>query len=214
MTKIKICGITDNKNAILAANAGAWALGFIFVKNSPRFINPEKAAEIILRLPEKIEKIGVFANLQIENVINIVKTVKLSIIQLHGEESPEFCSGLKKELKKPIIKAFRLKDKNDLQKISDYKNIVDYILLDTFSEIELGGTGKVFDWNLAVEAKKQEIPLILAGGLNPENIISAIKTVHPFACDISSGVEAQKGIKDKDKIIALFNTVLLTDTDL
>jgi len=152
-----------------------------------------------------IEKIGVFADESLEEIKNIADKTKITKIQLHGKESPEFCEESANLTGKKIIKAIRVKDFEDLEIISQYKNKVSFILLDSFSENESGGTGKIFDWKIAKKAEEYDIPLILAGGLNPDNIKQACKSVKPYALDISSGVEAQKGIKDSEKLIKLFN---------
>lgn len=202
--RIKICGITRKEDAMLAAELGAWAVGFIFVENTPRYISPEIASEIICKLPENLNKIGVFANMSAEGIKNIEKT-GITKIQLHGDETPEFCEKLKASSEKEIIKAFRIKNIQDLEIIKLYKEKISYILLDSFSENQLGGTGKSFDLEIAKKAKNFGIPVILAGGLNPDNIKQAYETVKPYALDVSSGVESVKGIKDSEKLRKLFN---------
>lgn len=205
MAKIKICGITRFEDAQLAASLGAWAVGFIFVKESARYISAQNVFEITSKLPEKIEKIGVFVNSTLESVVQCAKIANLSMVQLHGEESAQYCLELKNKLDLPIIKAFRVKSKDDIEQIEQYKDIVSFILLDSYSEKEHGGTGMVFDWNLALQAKGLDIPLILAGGISPKNINEALEQVSPFAVDISSGVEKEKGIKDHELLKQLFS---------
>ena len=205
MTKIKICGITTLEDALLVAELGAWAVGFIFVKSSPRYVEPEKAAEIIEALPENIEKIGVFVNPTIDEIQSIIHKVKLTKIQLHGNESKEFCTTLKNSTGLSIIKAIRVKEFDDLKIIQNYKETAVAILLDSYSPQEFGGTGKSFNWEIAVEAKKYGIPIILAGGVNQDNIKEAYSKLKPYAIDISSGVELKKGIKDHKKLKDLFN---------
>jgi len=202
--KIKICGITRKEDALLASKLGAWAVGFIFVKNTPRYISPENATEIIKFLPENLQKIGVFADSSLEEIKNIADKTKITKIQLHDEESPEFCKELANLTGKEIIKAIRVKSYEDLKLLPQYKNKVSFILLDSFSENEAGGTGKTFDWEIAKKAKEYDIPIILAGGLNSDNIKQAFDLVQPYALDISSGVEAKKGIKDSEKLKKLF----------
>ena len=202
MIKIKICGITKIEDALYAAELGAWAVGFIFVKNSPRYIEPVKASEIIKELPENIEKVGVFANLSYEEIKNTAITTGITAIQLHGDESAEFCSDLLK-LNIKIIKAIRIKDNTDLDMIKDYKEIISAILLDTYSDTEYGGTGKSFNWDIILNSKEHNLPLILAGGINLSNIDKATK-LEPYAIDISSGVEKDKGIKDHQKMKNIF----------
>lgn len=207
--KIKICGINIKEDALLAEKLGAWAVGFIFVENTPRYITPKNAAEIINSLDENFVKIGVFANISIEKIQEISEQTGLTKIQLHGDESPDFCKKLADLTGKEIIKALRIRNEEDLQIIDSYRQSVSYILLDSFSEKHLGGTGKIFDWKIAQKAKEKDIPIILAGGLSPDNARQAYETVQPYALDISSGVEADKGIKDHKKLEKLFSTVNL-----
>ena len=205
MLKIKICGITNPEDATLASELGAWALGFIFYPNSPRYIKPEQV--YCIATPENIERIGVFVNESLEDVIEISKLAQLTIIQLHGDEDREYCLKLKEKCTLPLIKAFRINDMEDLEKIQNFKEIVSYTLLDSYSENAFGGTGKAFDHGIALEAKGLGIPLILSGGLNPENILSAQSKVNPYAFDLSSGVEKHPGLKDHHKLKALFKAV-------
>lgn len=198
--KVKACGITNLNDGLLAAEAGVWAVGFIFVKDTPRYINPEKARKIIESLPNEVEKVGVFMDLAIEEVIEVSNFTKITKIQLHGEESPEYCLKLAQTTGKEIIKSILIKNINDIELINQYKTFVSYILLDTFSEKQKGGTGKTFDWEIAKQAKKYDVPIILAGGLNPDNIETANAQVEPFVLDLSSGIEKTKGIKDEQKL--------------
>lgn len=205
--KIKICGITRIEDALLAAELGAWAVGFIFVKNTPRYILPETAAEIIKHLPENLIKIGVFADVSLEEIKQTALKTGITKIQLHGNESPEFCKELADLTGKEIIKAIRIKNHKDLKLLPIYKDKVSFILLDSYSEKESGGTGKTFDWEIAKKAAEQEIPIILAGGINPDNAKQAYKTVQPYALDISSGVEECKGVKNPEKLKKLFYSI-------
>ena len=199
--RIKICGLTRKEDAYLAQKLGAWALGFIFYPPSPRYIAPEKAADIIRHLTTPA--IGVFVN-QIEDVLKIANTAHLKGIQLHGDETPEECRIIKKSFSGFIIKAFRPKTEKDIEAIKTYENIIDYILIDAADGRQYGGTGKTADQTLAAKAEKFGIPLILAGGLTANNIIESIQHVNPFAIDLSSGVESDPGIKDALKIKTLF----------
>ncbi|MCM8779102.1 MAG: phosphoribosylanthranilate isomerase [Candidatus Omnitrophica bacterium] len=194
MVRIKICGITNAEDAQIAVNLGAHALGFVFAK-SPRKISPEKAQEIIIKLPPFIFSVGVFVNEEAEKIKQIIELCKLNALQLHGEESPKFCQEFRTRVK--VIKAFRIKDERDLQVLLRYD--VDAYLLDAFSPTVYGGTGKTFDWDLAIKAKKilRNRPLILSGGLNPQNVKGAIEKVKPYAVDVSSGLEKSPGKKDK-----------------
>lgn len=201
MAKIKICGITNFIDAKKASDLGVYMLGFNFYKKSPRYIDPKKAKSIIDKLPKSVLKAGVFVNHTKEEIETIAKTCHLDYIQLHGDESPEFCKSLKKY---KIIKAIRIKDKKDILKIKKYKGCVKAILLDTYQEKSYGGTGKTFDWKLARLAKKYKISIILAGGLRSENILKAINTAKPYAVDVCSGVEKLSGRKDTNKLSLLF----------
>ena len=185
MAKIKICGITNVDDATWVASLGAEYLGLNFAKESKRKISLEKAQEIVKILPPYIEKVGLFVNEEPQAVEKVLDNCQLDLMQFHGEESPEYCQQFKGRAK--IIKAFRIQDAASLNQISQYQ--VDYYLLDAFVPGELGGTGASFNWDLAVQAKQFGRPIFLAGGLNPENVIGAIKKVEPFAVDVSSGVE-------------------------
>lgn len=184
--KIKICGITNVEDATWVANLGADYLGLNFTKESKRKISAEKAQQIINTLPPYIEKVGLFVNEDPEIVEKTLADCKLDVLQFHGDEGPEYCNRFKGKAK--IIKAFRIKDEQSLSQISRYG--VDFYLLDAFVEEEFGGTAQTFNWDLAVQAKKFERPIFLAGGLNPENVVEAIKKVQPYAVDVASGVES------------------------
>ncbi|WP_346728988.1 phosphoribosylanthranilate isomerase [Lederbergia citrea] len=192
--KVKICGILTTEAAAAASEAGANMLGFVFA-DSKRRIAPEKAGEIIKQLPEHVKFAGVFVNETYENIIRIAETAKLDYIQLHGDESPEFC----KRLPLPVIKAFSIKEKTDLDKISDYDCA--YYLLDSPGVKYRGGSGIPFDWSLLADLDIPKEKIILAGGLDVENVVAAIKTVRPAVIDVSSGVETA-GEKDLKKIKA------------
>ncbi|MCZ6679548.1 MAG: phosphoribosylanthranilate isomerase [Candidatus Poribacteria bacterium] len=200
MTRIKICGITALDDALMAVEAGADALGFGFVPETPRYIEPDKAAAIIDRLPPFITTVGLFVNANPVDIHAIADLCHLSVIQLHGEEPPDFCQVLSRRL----IKAFRVKDESSLSRLSDYH--VSAYLLDTYVKGAMGGTGQVFDWSLAVKAK-QYGRIILAGGLNPDNVASAVQQVCPYGVDVSSGVEASPGRKEPSKVHAFIRAV-------
>ena len=190
MVKVKICGITNQKDASLAVKLGAHALGFIFAP-SPRQITPETARDIISEMPPLLKTIGVFVNTDVDTIKKRISFCGLDMVQLHGEESPELC----RELMPRTIKAFRVKDESSLSTINAYHGNVRALLFDTYSDNKRGGTGQSFDWELAVKAKKLGIPIILAGGLAPSNIKRAISVVRPFAVDVNSGVEDSPGNK-------------------
>jgi phosphoribosylanthranilate isomerase len=188
--RVKFCGITEREDALGAVNLGADALGFIFAP-SPRRILPEKARRIINALPPLVKTVGVFVNEKVAEIREHINYCGLDLVQLHGDESPEIC----RELLPYTIKAFRIKDDSSLQTIGDYHDSVRALLLDTYCEDKAGGTGKIFDWQLAVKIKETGIPVILSGGLGPSNIEAAIRVVRPYAVDVNSGVEERPGKK-------------------
>ena len=191
--KIKVCGMTSLKDTLVAVEEGADAVGFIFYKKSPRSVTMKIAREIILELPPFVDTVGVFVDETEEKINKIADYCNLDMVQLHGDESPAFC----KKMRRRVIKAIRVKDMQSVKKLSSFE--VSGFLLDTFSENIHGGTGKVFDWNLALPAKKLG-PVIMAGGLTPNNVRQAIQRVRPYGVDVCSGVESQPGIKDHKKI--------------
>lgn len=197
MVKVKICGITNEEDAVSAMEAGADALGFVFWDKSPRYIEPKAVWSIKKNLPPFITTVGVFVNMPLDKLKSVLFDTNVDCIQLHGDESPRFCEGVYEFAEKKIIKAFRIRERLDISKLKNYK--VDSYLLDTYREGMPGGTGETFDWDLAVEAKEKR-RIILSGGLTPENISKAIKLVRPYAVDVSSGVEAKPGKKDPEKI--------------
>ena len=201
MTEIKICGITNLEDAYFAAECGVDALGFNFYAKSPRYVSPECAREIIEKIPDGIIKVGVFVN---HDVLKIKKTVAfcgLDLVQLHGDESPEYCRQFPSAL---LIKDISPRDEADLRKAMSY--LVRAILVDAYDPIRYGGTGKRSDWRLAVRVKETH-PLIIAGGLNPDNIREAIEIVWPHAVDINSGVESSPGRKDPQKVRTVIEIV-------
>ncbi len=193
MIKIKICGITNLDDAMAAAEYGADALGFNFYKKSPRYIEPEKAAEIIYQLPPFVLPVGIFVNEHEKRVREIQSLTGIQVLQFHGDESPEFCERFESR----VIKAFQVKDKESFHSLAHYK--VGAFLLDSYKDGLKGGTGVTFNWHLAVVAKSFG-RIILAGGLNPDNVVEAAKLVQPYAVDVAGGVEKEKGIKDHAKL--------------
>lgn len=192
--RIKICGITNKEDALAAAQLGADALGFIFAP-SPRRISVERAREIIKVLPPLVQTVGVFVDEDPEKVLSTAAACGLDILQLHGSESVDYCSSFDRR----VIKAVRLQSRDELKHLSKYVTVVDALLLDTYVPNKLGGTGIPFDWKLAVEARRYG-RIILAGGLNPENVAAAISMVKPYAVDASSGLERSPGVKDHEKV--------------
>ena len=196
--KVKVCGMTSLKDALNAVEGGADAVGFIFYKKSPRSVTMKTVREIVLELPPFVDTVGVFVDETAEQINKIADYCNLDIIQLHGDESPTFC----KKIRRKVIKAFRIKDMQSVKKLSSFQ--VSGFLLDTFSDNLHGGTGKVFDWNLALPAKKFG-PVIMAGGLTPNNVQQAVRQIRPYGVDVCSGVESEPGIKDHKKVRAFLN---------
>ena len=206
MIKIKICGITNKEDAGWAVDLKVDALGFIFT-DSPRRVKPEIVQGIIELLPPFISSVGVFVNEDRKKVEEITESCGLTTLQFHGEESPSYCEGFKQK----IVKTFRIKNKSVLKKAVQYKDKVDAYLLDTYSPSKYGGTGKTFDWRIAKEIKKFGLPIILSGGLNPENIREAISEVEPYGVDVSSGIEERPGKKNLEKLINFVRIVRETN---
>lgn len=196
MTKIKVCGITNYEDAINAANLGAEYLGLNFYRQSPRYIQNDKAKEIITKLPKNMKKVGIFVNEKINNVVKVSNFCDLDLIQLSGDENPDFISGLKNILNKKIIKAFRVKNKSDVEKAKCYQT--DFIMLDSFKKGLYGGTGINFNLMLAKNIDKKR--LFLSGGLNIFNVRKAIEEIKPYAVDVCSSIESCPGKKDFKKM--------------
>lgn len=198
--KVKICGMTQLKDALFAVEQGVDAVGFIFYKKSPRAVTMKTVREIITKLPPLVDTVGVFVNESAERVNKIADYCGLDLVQLHGEESPAFC----RKIHRRVIKAFRVKDLQSIKQLEKFP--VSGFLLDTFSDDLHGGTGKTFDWNLALPAKKMG-PVILAGGLTPRNILQAVRQVRPYGVDVCSGVEKSPGIKDLEKVRSFLKNI-------
>ena len=194
--RVKICGITSTDDARAAVGAGADALGFMFYEPSPRCITPGRAAAIIAELPAHVAKVGVFVDADEAAVRATAATAGLDTLQFHGNESPGYCARF--ELR--TIKAFRVKDSESLDQLPDYET--DAWLLDSYVKGMPGGTGERFNWDLAVEAERLGRPILLAGGLTPDNAAEAVGQVAPFGLDVSSGVESAPGRKDAAKVAA------------
>ena len=195
-TRVKICGITRPEDAQEAIAAGADALGFVFYKPSPRYITPEAARDIIRQLPPFVTTVALFVNEPAADIERTVNVTGCDLIQFHGDEPADFCE----QFNRPWIKALRVKDAASLRNLlNEYRN-ARALLLDSYRPGVPGGTGETFNWDLIPDDLPR--PLILAGGLTPENISSAVQQLQPYGVDVSGGVEAQKGIKDPDKIHA------------
>ncbi|MED3963369.1 phosphoribosylanthranilate isomerase [Niallia taxi] len=199
---VKICGIRAAEEALCAVQNGAKAIGFVFA-DSKRKIDPKKSRAIIDKLPEDVWKVGVFVNETKERIEEIVRISGINVIQLHGDESSEFAASFQL----PVIKAFSIKGEEDLAAIADFQS--DYILLDSARERYFGGNGKVFDWNIVKDYDFKGKKVILAGGLNKENVRSASNMVNPFMLDVSSGVETD-GKKDLQKIESFLGEAIPT----
>lgn len=193
---VKICGITCVEDAMAAADAGANAIGLMFFEKSPRHVALDIAAAINRALPPHVARVGVFVNPSEADVTEAVAACGLTILQFHGDESPQFC----RQFPLMTMKAFRVKDTASLAALPNYPT--DAWLLDAYSSGALGGTGERFDWDLAIEAQKFGKPIFLAGGLTPENVADAVRRVQPFGVDVSSGVESAPGKKDAAKMRA------------
>jgi phosphoribosylanthranilate isomerase len=188
--QVKICGITEYEDALRAVKLGAGALGFIFAP-SPRRISPQKARRIIEAIPPFVKTVGVFVNEETAAIREHINYCGLDLVQLHGDEPPDFCRALMPY----TIKAVRIKDDSSLPMCAVYRARVRALLLDTYADDKVGGTGKTFNWQLALEIKEAGIPVILSGGLGPSNIEAAIRVARPYAVDVNSGVEERPGKK-------------------
>lgn len=204
MTRVKICGLTRPQDAALAAELGAWALGVIFAPESPRRISLMQAAEVLAAAGGDIERIGVFVNASLGEIEEAVSACGLTAVQLHGEETPQFCSEVRHLTGVLVIKALRVREEGTVKDVVQFDT--NLVLLDTYQPGLAGGTGKAFEWRwaAALDEDIRQNRLILSGGLNPENVAQAVLTVSPFAVDLASGVESQPGVKDPKKMKRLF----------
>ena len=208
--RIKICGICQPDQGYAIAALGIKTLGFICVPSSPRYVTVEKARqilEILEKLPLDIQTIGVFADASLETIEQVVLETGFTGIQLHGNESPEFCRAVKQALpNREIIKALRIQSAESLQKAIAYYSVIDTLLLDAYHPQQLGGTGKTLPWN-DLKNFQPPCPWLLAGGLNPDNVLTALESLHPDGIDLSSGVERSPGDKDLEKVSQLLKTL-------
>jgi phosphoribosylanthranilate isomerase len=204
MTKIKFCGITELDDAERAVAAGAWAVGVIFWPRSPRRCAPDAAAEIAAAVKRRAEVAGVFVNATLDHVAEIADGVGLTMVQLHGDEGPAYCAEVARRTGCKVIKAVRVRSRADVQAVSSFHT--DYHLLDSYIAGVPGGTGETFAWDIA-RAHRSTVPMILSGGLTPENVGEAIAAVRPFAVDVASGIERAPGLKDPDKLDAFADAV-------
>jgi phosphoribosylanthranilate isomerase len=193
---VKICGITNAADALVAAEAGADAIGFVFCPSSPRCVSLETAGKVNRELPPSVMRVGVFVDAPEDLVWSAIRECRLNLLQFHGKEPPEDCV----KFGVMSMKAFRVKDAASLEGVTEYPT--DAWLLDAYAPDRAGGTGATFNWELAREAQRHGRPIFLAGGLTPENVTDAIRKVQPFGVDVSSGVEASPGRKDHAKVKA------------
>jgi phosphoribosylanthranilate isomerase len=200
-TAVKICGITRVEDALLAAHAGAHAIGLVFYRPSPRFVEPGQAEIIIRSLPPFVTAVGLFVDAGADEVRDVIGRVRPDLLQFHGAEPPEFC----RQFGVPYMKALRVRPGLDLIQCESAYHDAKALLLDAFVEGVPGGTGATFDWKLIPGAL--QLPVVLSGGLTPVNVGEAIRQVRPWAVDVSSGVEKTKGIKDAEKIAAFMSGV-------
>ena len=205
LTRVKICGITRLEDALAAAHNGADAIGLVFYQHSPRHVGIELAAKLAGVLPPFVSVVGLFVNADSSVVREVLAGVPLDLMQFHGDETPEYCA----QFGKPYLKAIRVRKEVDLLQYTERYAAAKGLLLDAHVEGVPGGTGKAFDWTLI--PRNLSMPVILSGGLNAENVAAAIKQVQPYAVDVSSGVEAGKGIKDAAKIARFMQEVKRTD---
>jgi phosphoribosylanthranilate isomerase len=205
--RIKICGITSVEQGVAIAGMGATDLGFICVPSSPRYLNLTKLHPLVTALGSVANTVGVFADFSVMTIAQVVGITELNTVQLHGNESVEFCRQLRDILPQTeIIKAWRVRDREDLDKIAAYSEVVDSLLLDAYHPDALGGTGQTLDWE-QLSAFTPPIPWLLAGGLTPDNICAALSQLHPDGIDLSSGVEVSPGNKDLALVDRLFTNL-------
>jgi len=203
-TKVKFCGITSPSDAERAVSAGAWAIGLILWPGSARACDPAIASEIAAALRRRVEVVAVLVNPSLDELTELAEVIQPTIIQLHGEEGPAFCAEAARRTGCRVIKAVRVRSGADIQALEPYKT--GYHLLDSHAEGLRGGTGRTFSWELA-RAHRGRTPVILSGGLTPENVGEAIRSVRPFAVDVASGVERAPGRKDPAKLDAFARAV-------
>jgi phosphoribosylanthranilate isomerase len=207
MTRIKFCGITRLDDAELAIANGAWAIGLIFWPNSRRRAELDAAAEIAAAVKRRAEVVGVFVNATLDEVAQTADAVGLTMLQFHGEEGPAYCAEAARRTGAKVIKATRVRSGADVQALASFHT--DYHLLDSYTAGVPGGTGETFSWEIA-RAHRGRVPVLLSGGLTPDNVAEAIAAVHPYAVDVASGVELSPGVKDPEKLQAFAAAVRST----
>jgi phosphoribosylanthranilate isomerase len=214
-TRIKICGLTREEDVAAAVAAGADALGFVFYPKSPRYVTPQRAGELLSKVPPFVSTVGLFVNATLEEVSSTLLAAPVSQLQFHGDETPELCAALAQAVQRPFLRVFRMKPDTSPGELLEYEQLYrsasplfSGLLLDTFVDA-YGGAGKVFDWSLIPSELAPRV--VLSGGLSIHNATGAVERVRPYAVDISSGVEAEKGIKDARKITAFIEAVRAAD---
>jgi len=210
--RVKICGITHLADATMAVAAGADALGFVFVPGTPRAMTVGRVAEITAQLPPFVTRVGLFVNSFAAEIRATIREAQLDTVQLHGDEPPELAAELRAEVR--VLKAFRIRDAASLDRVPAYFSAVDAVLLDAYSPDAHGGTGSRFDWTLAERIRSWTCPVIVAGGLQPENVADAVQRFAPYAVDVSSGVEAAPGRKDPAKVREFIRQAKRSDSPL
>ncbi len=203
-TRIKICGITNHEDAANAVASGADALGFNFFKGSTRYISPGKAAEICAQVPAFVATVGLFVNEPLADVNRIIGSLRLGLVQFHGDETPEYCDSVGH----PYMKALRATNRDQIKVEAQSFETAQAILVDTATDGQFGGTGKTFDWSMLPDLGK---PVVLAGGLDATNVGAAIAAIHPYAVDVSGGVERSRGVKDVAKMKKFVEAVQSAD---
>jgi phosphoribosylanthranilate isomerase len=202
--RIKLCGITRLDDARMAVDVGAWAIGCILWPQSPRACDPAEAARIATAVRRRAQVCGVFVNQHLDEVTELVDALGLTMVQLHGDEGPAYCGEVARRTGAKVVKAAAVRSQADVQALETFHT--DFHMLDAHRPGMRGGTGETFDWEL-VRARRSSIPLILSGGLTPDNVAEAIAAIRPFAVDTASGTEASPGVKDPDKVAAFVEAV-------
>lgn len=202
LSRVKICGITSVDDALMAAGAGADAIGLVFYPPSPRYVSIEMAAKIALAVGPLVTVVGLFVNADEADIKHVLGRVNLHVLQFHGDESAAFCEGFQR----PYMKAIRMKPKLDVEEVINHYSSATGVLLDAYRKGVPGGTGETFDWQ-RVPSGSNLPAIILAGGLTPDNVVSAITATRPYGVDISGGVESSPGTKNQEKVIGFINNV-------
>lgn len=204
MTKVKICGMTNLADATHAADLGVWAIGLIHHRESSRYIEPDVAEEIGAALRRRCEVVGVFVNSPMEEIVEAAERENLTMLQLHGDEGPSFCAEAGRRTGAKMMKALRVRSAADVKGAEAFRT--DFHLFDAHRPESPGGTGESFDWEL-LRGRRSQVPMVLAGGLTPGNVVEAIEAAHPYAVDVVTGVEAEPGRKDPATVEAFVEAV-------